>query len=51
MKPEEQLAEELLNSKSERPKEHVLKTPKKPTAEEKIKAVKQRKAIQNDLGK
>jgi hypothetical protein len=51
MKPEEQSAEQLLDSKGVRPKGHVLKTPKKPTAEEKIKAAKQRKAIQHDLGK
>ena len=48
----DELAEQLLDTKkSERPKEHVLKTPKKPTAEEKNKAAKQRKDIQNDLGK
>jgi hypothetical protein len=48
----DELAEQLLDTKkSERPKEHILKTPKKPTAEEKIKAAKQRKAIQDDLGK
>ena len=52
MKSNEQLAEQLLDTtKSERPKEHVLKTPKTPTAEEKNKAAKQRKDIQNDLGK
>jgi len=52
MKSNEQLAEQLLDTKkSERPKEHVLKTPKKPTVEEKNKAAKQRKAIQDDLGK
>jgi|HubBroStandDraft_4_1064222.scaffolds.fasta_scaffold56549_3 hypothetical protein len=52
MKPEAQLAEQLLNSKkSERPKEHALKTPKKPTAKEKNKAATQRKAVQHDLGK
>ncbi len=51
VKAEEQLAEELLNSKSERPKEHVLKTPKKPGVKEKNKAQTQRKAIQHDLGK
>jgi hypothetical protein len=48
MKSNEQLAEQLLDTtKSERPKEHVLKTSKTPTAE----AAKQRKDIQNDLGK
>jgi hypothetical protein len=31
MKPDEQLAEQLLDSKGERPNGHVLKTPKKPT--------------------
>jgi hypothetical protein len=52
LKSNEQLAEQLLDTtKSERPKEHVLKTPKTPTAEEKNKAAKQRKDIQNDLGK
>jgi hypothetical protein len=53
MKPNQndELAEQLLDSKGERPKGHVLKTPKKPTAEEKEKAAKQRKAIQDDLGK
>jgi hypothetical protein len=54
MKPNQndELAEQLLDTKkSERPKEHVLKTPKKPTAEEKNKAAKQRKDIQKDLGK
>ena len=41
----DELAEQLLDTKkSERPKEHVLKSPKKPTAEEKEKAAKQRKA-------
>jgi hypothetical protein len=34
----EQLAEQLLEAEKQYPKEHVLKTPKKPTAEEKIKA-------------
>jgi hypothetical protein len=33
----EQLAEQLLDSESERPKGHVLKTPKKPSIEEKKK--------------
>ena len=52
MKPDEQLAEQLLGTKkSERPKEHVLETPKRPTTEEKNKAAKERKAIQDDLGK
>jgi hypothetical protein len=54
MKPNQndELAEQLLDTKkSERPKEHVLKTPNKPTAEEKNRAAKQRKDIQNDLGK
>lgn len=52
MKTNDELAEQLLNTKkSERPQEHVLKTPKKPPAEEKEKATKQRKAIQDDLGK
>jgi len=52
MKPDEQLAEQLLDTKkSERPQEHVLKTPKKPTVKEKNKAQTQRKAIQHDLGK
>jgi len=54
MKPNQndELAEQLLDiKKSERPKEHVLKIPKKPTVEEKEKAAKQRKAIQDDLGK
>ena len=52
MKPDEQLAEQLLDTeKSERPKEHVLQTPKKPTAEEKEKAAKQHKDMQDDLGK
>jgi len=54
MKPNQndELAEQLLDTKkSERPKEHVLKTPKKPTTEEKNKAAKQRKAMQDDLGK
>lgn len=40
MKPNQndELAEQLLDTKqSERPKKHVLKTPKKPTAEEKEK--------------
>jgi hypothetical protein len=49
---DEQLAEQLLDTKkSERPQEHVLKTPKKPTVKEKNKAQTQRKAIQHDLGK
>src|ERR1700688_2766253 len=48
----DELAEQLLDTKkSERLKEHVLKTPKKPTAEEKNKAAKQRKDMQDDLGK
>jgi hypothetical protein len=48
----DELAEQLLDTKkSERPQEHVLKTPKQPTAEEKEKAAKQRKAIEDDLGK
>jgi hypothetical protein len=51
MKPEEQSAEQLLDSKGERPKEHVLKSPKKPGVKEKNKAQTQRKAIQHDLGK
>jgi hypothetical protein len=51
METEEQLAEQLLNSASEYPKEHILKTPKEPTAEEKNKAAKQRNMIQDDLGK
>jgi len=52
MKPDDELAEQLLDTKkSERPQEHVLKTPKKPTAEEKEKAARQRKAIQDNLGK
>jgi hypothetical protein len=49
MKPEKQSAEQLLDSKGERPKEHVLKSPKKPGVKEKNKT--QRKAIQHDLGK
>ena len=48
---DEQLAEQLLDSKGERPKEHVLKTPKKPGVKEKNKAQTQRKAIQHDLGR
>ena len=44
-------AEQLLNSKGERPKEHVLKTPKKPGVKQKNKAKTQHKAIQHDLGK
>jgi hypothetical protein len=52
MKPDDELAEQLLDTKkSERPQEHVLKTPKKPTAEEKEKAARQRTAIQDNLGK
>lgn len=51
MKPEEQSAEQLLEAEKQYPKGHVLKTPKQPTAEEKEKAAKQRKAIQDDLGK
>ena len=47
----ERLAKQLLDSKSERPKGHVLKTPKKPGIEERKKAEAQRKAIQHDLGK
>ena len=48
----DELAEQLLDTKkSERPKEHILKTPKTPTVEEKNKAAKQRKDIQDDLGK
>jgi preprotein translocase subunit Sss1 len=47
----DELAEQLLDSKGERPKGHVLKAPKKPTAEEKEKVAKQGKAIQDDLGK
>jgi hypothetical protein len=51
MKPNEQLTEQLLDTqKSERPKENVLKTPKKPTAKEKNKASTQRKAARHDLG-
>jgi hypothetical protein len=54
MKPNQndELAEQLLDTKkSERPKEHVLKTPSKPTVKEKNKAATQRKAAQHDLGK
>jgi hypothetical protein len=51
MKSNKQFAEELLDTKiTERPKEHVLKTPKKPSVKEKNKAATQRKAIQHDLG-
>lgn len=45
------VAEQLLDAKGERPKEHVLKTPRKPTAKEKNKAKTQRKAIVHDLGR
>lgn len=45
-------ADQLLDTKkSERPKEHVLKTPKKPTVKEKNKAATHRKAARHDLGK
>jgi hypothetical protein len=47
----DRLAEQLLDTKGERPREHVLKTPKKPTVKEKNKAKTQRKAIERDLGK
>ena len=50
-KQNDELAEQLLDAEKQYPKEQVLKTPKKPTAEEKEKAAKQRKAIQDDLGK
>jgi hypothetical protein len=43
--------EQLLESKSERPKGHILKSPKKPGVKEKNKAATQRKAIEHDLGK
>ena len=43
--------EQLLDSESQRPKEHVLKSPKKPDAKQKNKAATQRKAIQHDTGK
>ena len=51
MNQDRELAERLLDAKGERPKEHVLKTPKKPTVKEKNKAKTQHKAIKHDLGK
>ena len=45
------LAEQLLDAKGERPKEHVLKIPKKPTVKRKNKAKTQRKAIERGLEK
>jgi hypothetical protein len=51
MNPNRELAERLLGAKGERPKEHVLKAPKKPTVKEKNKAKTQRKASERDLGK
>ena len=53
MKPNQndELAEQLLDAEKQYPQEYVLKTPTKPTAEEKEKAAKQRKDIQDSLGK
>lgn len=51
MKHNQEIAEQLLDSTGERPQEHILKSPKKPTAQEKKKAAKQREAIRRDTGR
>jgi hypothetical protein len=47
----DELAEHLLDIEKQHPQEHVLKTPKQPTAAEKEKAAQQRKDMQDSLGK
>jgi len=51
MKHNDEVAEQLLDSKTEHPQEHILKSPKKPTAKEKNKAATQRKAVRHDTGR
>ena len=50
MSRNDKVAEQLLETSSERPQGHVLNTPEEPTAKEKNKAKTQSAAIQHDLG-
>jgi hypothetical protein len=51
MSDDQKVADELLDSKSERPKGHILRKPRKPTVKEKNKAETQQKAIKHDTGR